>query len=197
MLNGKMIWKLLQTNASVVSAVAITLGLIVACYQVLQIRSVSRSESALSYCSLYLSNKTINGFASDTSNFSAWAKNWAKEEYGITNIFQEGIPYNKVNQNKKDIDATALAKKFRKYGRSFGQLANYFDYAIDGVDRKVFDGSVIRDCLASQIVCFREKYHVRLGVFDELKMMEKWREFIAKGKRDADKYCRLATKEAW
>ena len=193
MLNGKMIWKLLQTNASVVSAVAITLGLIVACYQVLQIRAVSRSESALSYCSLYLSNKTINDFASETSNFSAWAK----EEYGITNIFQEDIPYNKVNQNRKDIDATALAKKFEEHVRSFGQLANYFDYAIDGVDRKVFDGSVIRDCLASQIVCFREKYHVRLGVFDELKMMEKWREFIAKGKRDAKKYCRLATREAW
>lgn len=198
MLNGKITRKRLRKNAPVVSAAVITLGLIAAWYQTYQIRAVSRSESALLYCSLYLSNEAINRFASHTSKFSAWAE----KEYKDINIFQAGVPYNKITQKRKDIDTTALAKKFRKYSRSFGQLANYFDYAIDGVDRGVFDESIIRDCLSTQIVCFREKYHVRLGIFGPKEMMDRWRKFIAEGiarkhKTSVSDYCHFATKEYW
>lgn len=196
--NGKVTWKRLRKNAPVVSAAAITLGLIVALHQVFQIQAVSRSESALSYCRLYLSNEAINRFASGTSRFSAWAE----REYKNINIFQEGIPYHKISRRREDIDTDVLAKKFREYSRKFGQLANYFDYAIDGVDRRVFDESIIRDCLSTQIVCFREKYYVRLEIFDHKEMMDRWRKFIAEGiakkyKRSVRDYCSLATEECW
>ena len=205
MLNQSTSWQKLQAIASIVGATAITLGGIVALSQLSETRNVSRSESALSYCGLYLSNETINDFASKTAEFSH------KIESQYKDIFKEGISYDEVKGRREKAEVRAEVKKLLtdlEVQRSFGQLANYFDNAISGVNSEVLDESIIRDCLSVNIICFREKYYVRLeGILDEEEykdMMEEWREFIAKGcdfedkeGNDKCKYPALATKEAW
>lgn len=182
-------WEKLQTVASAVSAVAIACGVIIASLQLSEIREVSRSELALSYCDRYLADETIDGFASDTLAFSNKIK---KTHEGI---FQEGISYDQIIQRRENVKDLISEKETR----SFLQLANYFTHAIDGVNKGVFNESIIRDCLSEQIICFREKYHVRLaGIFDEDdEMMKKWRKFIAEGDISARQHCSLATEEKW
>ena len=181
-------WQKLQALASLVSAAAIALGGIIAYRQLSDIREVFRLESALSYCNLYLSNETINDFASDTLAFSNRIE---KENEGI---FQKGVSYDQIIQRREKVKYSISGTE----RRSFLQLANYFTHAIDGVKKRMFDESIIRSCLSEQIICFREKYHVRLaGIFDEDdEMMMKWREFIAEGDAPASR-CSIATKEKW
>ena len=188
-------WQKLQAIASIVGATAIVLGGIVGLYQLSGTRNVSRSESALLYCGLYLSNEVVNGFASDTVAFSHEIKSKYK------NIFKMGLSYDDVKRRRKDVRVEEFLTEKRQ--RSFGQLANYFDNAISGVRRKVLDESIIRDCLSVDIICFREKYYVRLeGIFDENAygdMMERWHEFIAEDddKKRKRQYPAFMTEEAW
>ena len=181
-------WQKIQAISSFMSAIAIAISAIIAAYTISDVWSVSRAESALTYCGLYLSNEKINEMASDTFNFSRKIK----EEY--PGVFDKK-GYDEIIQRRKEINIDL--EQDGEFLRSLHQLANYFDSAIDGVKSDVFDEDIIRDCLSTQIVCFREKYDVRLGLLDDQEMMDKWRKFIVDADTNAHELCYYATEEVW
>lgn len=181
-------WQKIQAISSLAGAGAIVASVIFAYEQISEIRAASRSESAFTYCNVFLSNETLNKMASNTFELSGEIR----EKH--PGVFDKKT-LDEVNQMKEEIDVDIQDGKIL---RSLYQFANYLDTAIDGVQKGVLDERMIRDCLSTQIVCFREKYHLRLGLLgDYEEMMDKWREFIEDGGTKASKLCPYATAEAW
>ena len=185
-------WQKIQAISSLAGASAIVASVIFAYFSLIEeiseIRAASRSESAVTYCNLFLSNETLNRMASDTFELSGEI---GEEHPGVF----DKKPLDEVNQMKEEVD---IDIQDRRILRSLYQVANYLNTAISGVRKGILDEGIIRDCLSTQIVCFREKYHVRTGLLDGNKeMMDEWKEFIRDGDMDVSELCTNATEEAW
>lgn len=182
-------WKKVQDSASVITALAASLTAVVAVGAVCISLNTFRRDAALSYCNLYFSNATINKMASTTYRIG--------NEIGET--LTKKLPYSEIKENRGRELEPKKKEMLEDHSRDFFQLTNYYTHAIDGVDADVFDESIIRNCLSIQMVCFREKYAVRLGGLFEIDdpSMEKIRNFIINGDTPVVDLCEHATEKAW
>ena len=181
---------------ALVGILTLIFGICFSSIQIKEARKLDRVSKSIDYCNMYQGNSEIVDSAEKTFNTSKSIGNM--EEY--KDIFKEDKESKDIKEMRCKFSNSSDKKKkniIDDNKLSFYRLANYYENAIIGVNKNIFDKDIIMSCLATKMVCFREKYSIRTDIFNPKdKEIEEIRKFIGNG-NNAKKHCGLATKDYW
>ena len=189
---------------AIVSVVAIISGLVQINWQLSENRNIQRQVHAISYCDKYYFNQRIRELISYTYTVS---KKIARNYPGLLDRNRSSADINALSEIIKNKLRDDEGRWYTDQSRSekldlikFAELFNFFDYGMVGVIEKAFDKNIVQNCIAVQVVCFKEKYHYRIPIFehanDSTNPMQRIDRFIRHAEIDFG-ICPLATDDLW
>jgi hypothetical protein len=201
-MRGSVRWGRIEALASVAAIVA---GLAGIGWQLNENRKLQRQVHAIEYCEKYYFNRRIR----DLIEYTRSTSDAISDNY--KNLFKQNKVSSKVvltrEQIKKDLynDEKEIWYVDKAHNKEidimqFYELFNFFAFGMVGVVERALDQNIIENCIAVQVICFKEKYHYRIPLFsDDPRAMSPMRqidEFIRHAKIDFN-ICRLVTDDLW
>jgi hypothetical protein len=175
----------------------------------IQVRSDNHRQKVLSsidFCQNFTLNDTVDELTQYTSGvYSAFSVVYKEAGFG-----NRGMSIDDVRSLRKRIESentydgkfyvpNANGEKILPIvERNFNLVNNLLAGAMLAVDNGAFDQKTLMSCLGRTLICWRERYSIRLPIYAESDPdMLKIRQFVESLDVDVENYCPIATLSEW
>ena len=195
-------WGRIEALASVAAIVA---GLAGIGWQLNEDRKLQRQVHAIEYCDKYYFNRRIRDLIEYTRSTSAAIRENYKSLLNENKISSKVILTRKLIETELYNDATDTWYVDKANNKKidivqFHELFYFFAFGMVGVMEDALDQNIVENCIAVQVICFKEKYHYRIPLFsDESRAMSPIKQidnFIWHARIDVN-ICPLVTDDLW